>query len=259
MDGLVVASPANPTGTMLDPAELAALATWCADNGVRLDQRRDLPRHRLRRAPRAVVRLGDRRATAIVVNSFSKYFSMTGWRMGWLLVPPRPAARGRLPRGQLRRLPARAAAGRGAGRVRRESYAEADGHVARYQVNRDLLLDGLARLGITRLAPADGAFYVYADVAHLTDDSMDLVYRLLADVGLAVAPGLDFDPVEGHRFIRFSCAGSAAEVREALARLERWLGFLRCPACSPKRMTSHASRLGTAGSTGRSPRWRWSS
>jgi aspartate/methionine/tyrosine aminotransferase len=95
--------------------------------------------------------------------------------------------------------------------------------VARYTVNRDLLLAGLPRLGITELAPADGAFYVYADVAHLTSDSMDLVYRLLADVGLAVAPGLDFDPVEGHRFIRLSCAGSADDVREALARLERWL------------------------------------
>ena len=105
-----------------------------------------------------------------------------------------------------------------------ESYAEADGHVARYQVNRDLLLDGLTRLGITRLAPTDGAFYVYADVAHRTDDSMDLVYRLLADVGLAVAPGLDFDPALGHRFIRLSFAGSEGEIREALVRLERWLG-----------------------------------
>jgi len=109
------------------------------------------------------------------------------------------------------------------GAFEESSYAEADGHVERYAVNRGLLLDGLPRLGITRLAPADGAFYVYADVAHLTADSMDLTYRLLADTGVAVAPGLDFDPVDGHRTIRLSCAGSEADVREALRRLEDWL------------------------------------
>jgi aspartate/methionine/tyrosine aminotransferase len=94
-------------------------------------------------------------------------------------------------------------------------------------VNRRLLLDGLTRLGITRLAPADGAFYVYAEVSHLTSDSMDLTYRLLADTGVAVAPGLDFDPVDGHRWVRFSCAGATADVMEALVRLEVWLSSPR--------------------------------
>ena len=153
---------------------------------------------------------------AIVVNSFSKYFSMTGWRLGWLLLPPRLLRAADCLAGNFTVCPPALPQVAALAAFDAESYAEADGHVARYQVNRDLLLDGLTRLGITRLAPADGAFYVYADVAHLTDDSMDLVYRLLADVGLAVAPGLDFDPVDGHRFIRLSCAGSAAEVREAL-------------------------------------------
>ena len=104
-----------------------------------------------------------------------------------------------------------------------EGYAEADGHVAHYAANRALLLDGLARLGVNRLAPADGAFYVYADVAHLTDDSMDWTYRLLAQTGVALAPGVDFDPVDGHRCVRFSFAGATDDITAALERLEAWL------------------------------------
>ena len=100
-----------------------------------------------------------------------------------------------------------------------ESYAEADSHVERYALNRSLLLDGLPTVGIDRLAPADGAFYVYADVGHLTDDSMRLTYELLGETGVAVAPGIDFDPVEGHRYVRFSFAGATAPIEEALERL----------------------------------------
>ena len=158
---------------------------------------------------------------------------MTGWRLGWLLLPPRLQRAADCLAGNFTVCPPALPQVAALAAFDVESYAEADGHVARYHVNRDLLIDGLTRLGITRLAPADGAFYVYADVGHLTHDSMDLVYRLLADVGLAVAPGLDFDPVEGHRFIRFSCAGSAAEVREALARLGRWLGSYAAPHAPP--------------------------
>jgi aspartate/methionine/tyrosine aminotransferase len=103
------------------------------------------------------------------------------------------------------------------------SYAEVDGHVARYAVNRALLLEGLAGLGITRLAPADGAFYVYADVSHLTRDSMDFTHRLLAETGVAVAPGVDFDPVDGGQFIRLSFAGATDDITAALERLAVWL------------------------------------
>lgn len=103
------------------------------------------------------------------------------------------------------------------------SYDECDGHVARYAENRALLLDGLPRLGIDRLAPADGAFYVYADVGHLTDDSMAFCHRLLAETGVATAPGIDFDTALGNRFVRLSFAGSPADIRTALARLEAWL------------------------------------
>jgi aspartate/methionine/tyrosine aminotransferase len=104
-----------------------------------------------------------------------------------------------------------------------ESYAEADAHVARYAENRALLLDGLPRLGITERAPADGAFYVYADVSHLTHDSMGFCLRLLADTGVATAPGVDFDTVAGNRFVRLSFAGATDEVATALDRLEAWL------------------------------------
>jgi aspartate/methionine/tyrosine aminotransferase len=220
--GLVVASPANPTGTVLDPAELRALALWCDDNGVQLVS--DEIYHGLSYAGApATACVWETSREAIVVNSFSKYFSMTGWRLGWLLLPPRLLRAADCLAGNFTVCPPALPQAAAVAAFEEQSYAEADGHAARYAVNRDLLLTGLPRLGITRLAPADGAFYVYADVAHLTSDSMDLVYRLLADVGLAVAPGLDFDPVEGHRFIRLSFAGSADDVREALARLERWL------------------------------------
>ena len=104
------------------------------------------------------------------------------------------------------------------------SYAELDGHVRRYAVNRRLLLDGLPRLGIDRLAPADGAFYVYADLGHLTDDSMAWCHRTLAETGVALTPGVDFDPEHGHRFVRFSFAGTTEDIHEALDRLGRYLG-----------------------------------
>jgi aspartate/methionine/tyrosine aminotransferase len=232
VDGLVVASPANPTGTVLPPEELAALATYCEGRGIQLISDEIYHGISYPGAPATSCAWATSRE-AIVVNSFSKYFSMTGWRLGWLLLPPRLQRAADCLAGNFTVCPPALPQVAALAAFDAESYAEADGHVARYQVNRDLLIDGLTRLGITRLAPADGAFYVYADVAHLTHDSMDLVYRLLADVGLAVAPGLDFDPVEGHRFIRFSCAGSAAEVREALARLARWLGSYAAPHAPP--------------------------
>ncbi len=220
--GLVVASPANPTGSVLAPDELAALAAYCADRGIQLVSDEIYHGISYAGAPATSCAWSTSR-DAIVVNSFSKYFSMTGWRLGWLLLPARLLRAADCLAGNFTVCPPALAQAAALGAFEESSYAEADGHVERYAVNRGLLLDGLPRLGITRLAPADGAFYVYADVAHLTADSMDLTYRLLADTGVAVAPGLDFDPVDGHRTIRLSCAGSEADVREALRRLEDWL------------------------------------
>jgi len=220
--GLVVASPANPTGTVLAPAELAALASWCERTGVQLISDEIYHGISYDGAP-ATSSAWSTSREAIVVNSFSKYFSMTGWRLGWLLMPPRLLRAADCLAGNFTVCPPALAQQAALGAFAGASYAEADSHVERYAVNRGLLLDGLARLGFTRVAPPDGAFYVYADVAHLTTDSMDLVYRMLADIGVAVAPGLDFDPVEGHRWIRLSCAGATADVEEALSRLETWL------------------------------------
>ena len=220
--GLVVASPANPTGTVLAPDELAALAGYCANRGIQLVSDEIYHGISYAGAPATSCAWSTSR-DAIVVNSFSKYFSMTGWRLGWLLLPPRLLRAADCLAGNFTVCPPALAQVAALGAFEESSYAQADGHVQRYAANRGLLLDGLPRLGITGLAPADGAFYVHADVAHLTADSMDLTYRLLADTGVAVAPGLDFDPVDGHRSVRLSFAGSTDDVREALRRIGGWL------------------------------------
>jgi len=216
--GLIVASPANPTGTVLDPAELAALATYCDERGIRFVSDEIYHGIGYPGSP-ATACAWETSREAIVVNSFSKYFSMTGWRLGWLLVPE--VLRRAVDRlaGNLTVCPPALPQHAAVAAFTPESYAEADSHVERYALNRSLLLDGLPTLGIDRLAPADGAFYVYADVGHLTDDSMRLTYELLGETGVAVAPGIDFDPVEGHRYVRFSFAGATAPIEEALERL----------------------------------------
>jgi aspartate/methionine/tyrosine aminotransferase len=222
VQGLVVASPANPTGTVLDPAELAALAEYCEQTGVQLVSDEIYHGISYPGAP-ATSSAWHTSREAIVVNSFSKYFSMTGWRLGWLLLPPRLLRAADCLTGNFTICPPTLAQRAALGAFEESSYTEADGHVARYAVNRELLLDGLGGLGITRLAPADGAFYVYADVSHLTLDSMDFTHRLLAETGVAVAPGVDFDPVDGGRFIRLSFAGATEDIRATLERLAAWL------------------------------------
>ncbi len=220
--GLVVASPANPTGTMLAPAELAALATWCEEHGVRLIS--DEIYHGIEYAtPRQQSSAWETSREAVVFNSFSKYFSMTGWRIGWMLVPERLRRAVDVLTGNFTICPPVLAQHAAVAAFSSEAYDEVDGHVARYATNRALLLEGLPSLGIDKLAPADGAFYVYADVSHLTDDSMAFCHRLLADTGVATAPGVDFDTIAGNRFVRLSFAGSTDEVGAALGRLESWL------------------------------------
>ncbi|MHA0289302.1 pyridoxal phosphate-dependent aminotransferase [Mycobacterium sp. C3-094] len=220
--GVIVASPANPTGTVIPPAELAAIATWCAESGVRLIS--DEVYHGLvyPGAPDTSCAWETSRE-AVVVNSFSKYFAMTGWRLGWLLVPE-----------ELRRavdrltgnfticppvLPQLAAVAA----FTEDSIAEAEALLDGYGANRTLLLDGLRGLGIDRLAPADGAFYVYADVSHVTTDSLRFCSTLLSDTGVAIAPGVDFDTVRGGASVRLSFAGPSADISEALRRIGAWL------------------------------------
>jgi len=220
--GLVVASPANPTGTMLLPSELAALAAYCEAEGIQLIS--DEIYHGIEYAPLAGGPPMARSAwetsrDAVVFSSFSKYFSMTGWRIGWMLVPDRLRRATDVLTGNFTICPPVLAQHACLAAFDDASYAELDGHVRRYAGNRALLLDGLASLGVTRLAPADGAFYVYADVGHLTDDTMAFCHDVLARTGVGIAPGVDFDTVDGHRSVRFSFAGQGADIEEALDRL----------------------------------------
>jgi aspartate/methionine/tyrosine aminotransferase len=222
LDGVIVASPANPTGTVIAPAELAAIAAWCDANDVRLIS--DEVYHGLvyDGAP-ATSCAWETSRSAVVANSFSKYFAMTGWRLGWLLVPEELRRAVDCLTGNFTICPPVLSQIAAVAAFTPEAIAEADGHLRHYGANRERLLTGLREIGIDRIAPPDGAFYVYADVSAFTDDSMAFGARLLAETGLAVAPGIDFDTRDGNRFIRLSFAGPAADIDEALRRLGPWL------------------------------------
>ncbi|CAJ1504583.1 pyridoxal phosphate-dependent aminotransferase [[Mycobacterium] kokjensenii] len=220
--GVIVASPANPTGTVLEPAELAAIARWCDANDVRLIS--DEVYHGLvyDGAPQTSCAWETSR-NAVVANSFSKYFAMTGWRLGWLLVPPALRRAVDCLTGNFTICPPVLAQHAAVAAFTPAAIAESDGHLQHYAANRALLLDGLRGMGIDRLAPTDGAFYVYADVAAHTDDSLAFCAQLLADTGVALAPGIDFDPDRGHTFVRLSFAGPTSDIEEALRRIGGWL------------------------------------
>jgi aspartate/methionine/tyrosine aminotransferase len=222
VQGLVVASPANPTGTVIPPAELASISSWCEASGVRLIS--DEIYHGLvyENAPPTSSAWHTSR-NAMVINSFSKYFAMTGWRLGWLLVPPELRRAVDCLTGNFTICPPALSQYAAVAAFTPEAVEEADGHLYQYAVNRRLLLAGLRRLGVDRLAPADGAFYVYADVSEFTEDSMAFCSKLLADTGVAIAPGIDFDTVQGSSFVRLSFAGPTRDIEEALRRLGTWL------------------------------------
>ncbi|MBU6497808.1 MAG: aminotransferase class I/II-fold pyridoxal phosphate-dependent enzyme [Rhodospirillales bacterium] len=216
-DGLIVASPCNPAGTMLHPDELAAIAIWCDRHGVRLIS--DEIYHGLNYD----VPLSSAAAfskSAVVINSFSKYFSMTGWRIGWMVLPEdllRPveclAQNLFISAPHIAQIAAEAAFG---------CTTELQANVARYRRSRDLLLAALPAAGFPTPSPAEGAFYLYADVSARTNDSEDFCRRMLAEAGVAASPGVDFDRERGRGFIRFSYCGPEADMAEAAARLARW-------------------------------------
>lgn len=216
--GVIVASPANPTGTLIARDELAAIAEVCQARGIAIVS--DEIYHGISYVGPAASLL-EFAPDALVVNSFSKYFSMAGWRLGWLVVPPHLVEPARARMSNLFLTPPSLA--QHAGLAAFDAREELDGHIATYARNRTIMLERLPAMGLGRFAPPDGAFYIYADVGHLTDDSLSFCRRLLEDTGVATAPGIDFDPVSGHRFVRFSFAVSTAEVMEALDRLEAWL------------------------------------
>jgi aspartate/methionine/tyrosine aminotransferase len=221
--GVVVASPANPTGTVIPPAELAAIASWCAATGTRLIS--DEVYHGLvyPGAPQTSCAWATSR-DAVVVNSFSKYFAMTGWRLGWLLVPQPLQRVVDCLTGNFTICPPALSQVAAVAAFTPESQAEADGHLRHYGTNRERLLEGLRGIGLDRLAPTDGAFYVYADVSEFTADSLSFCEKLLADTGVAIAPGIDFDTTRGGSFVRLSFAGPTSDIDEAVARIGSWLG-----------------------------------
>jgi aspartate/methionine/tyrosine aminotransferase len=216
-EGVIVASPANPTGTIIEREEMRAIVALCRARGIRIVS--DEIYHGLSYVGAAHSILADE-PEAFVVNSFSKYYSMAGWRLGWLVVPEDQVAAARARMGCLFLTPPSLA--QHAGLAAFECRDELEGHVATYRRNRDLLLVALPSLGLTTIAPPDGAFYLYADIGHLTDDSMAFCLHLLEDTGVATAPGVDFDPVEGHHFIRFSFAVSTDRIEDAIGRMRPW-------------------------------------
>lgn len=215
--GVIVASPANPTGTIIVPSELEAIARVCRERKITIIS--DEIYHGLSYVGPARSML-EFEPKALIVNSFSKYFSMVGWRLGWLIVPPEQQSRARAFMGNL--FLTAPSLSQHAALVALDCRDELEGYLATYARNRALLLEALPRLGLTHIAPPDGAFYIYANIGHLTDDSLEFCKTLLRDTGVATAPGIDFDPVEGHRHMRISFAVSTAETQDAIARLTPW-------------------------------------
>ncbi|MET4127230.1 aminotransferase class I/II-fold pyridoxal phosphate-dependent enzyme [Roseovarius sp. MBR-6] len=216
--GLLVASPANPSGTMLDRAALAALIGAAQAGGAAFIS--DEIYHGITYEGRATSAL-EITDDCYVINSFSKYFSMTGWRIGWMVVPEDHVRTIERLAQNLFICPPHAS--QIAALAAMDCTEELEGNMAVYRANRALMLDGLPKAGFDRIAPPDGAFYVYADVRHLTDDSRALAAEILDKAGVAVTPGLDFDPARGAGTLRFSYARSTADIEEGLARLAAFM------------------------------------
>jgi aspartate/methionine/tyrosine aminotransferase len=217
LDGLLIMSPANPSGTMIDAAALEGIATTCRELGIRLIS--DEIYHGLTygMAAESALRFDD---DAVIINSFSKYWCMTGWRVGWMVLPEallRPVER--LAQNLFISAPTLSQVAAIAAMDAREELAAVHEGYAR---NRDLLLRELPRAGLDSFLPPDGAFYLYADIGHLTNDSAAFARAMLDEAGVAATPGMDFDHARGSRFLRFSYAGSEADIAEAVRRISLW-------------------------------------
>jgi len=217
LDGLIIASPSNPTGTMIDAAGLKALYDYCATEGIRLISDEIYHGITYEAPAETVLRFGD---NAIVVNSFSKYFSMTGWRLGWMIMPPDLVRAVECLAQNLFISPP--AVSQYAAVAVFDCDDELQDNLKRYAENRKLLLRELPKAGFDKLASADGAFYIYADVSEMTNDSAAFCQAMLAETGVAATPGADFDPERGHLFVRFSFARDPEDMAEAARRLIAW-------------------------------------
>lgn len=216
--GLMVASPANPSGTMLDRAAMAALIEACAAQGASFISDEIYHGIEYEREAVSALEISD---DVYVINSFSKYFSMTGWRLGWMVVPSNHVRVVERLAQNLFICPPHAS--QVAALAAMDCGAELQANMEVYRTNRALMLEGLPRAGFTRIAPPDGAFYVYADVTDLTDDSAALARDILEKADVAVTPGVDFDPGRGRGTLRFSYARATADIEEGLRRLARYM------------------------------------
>ncbi len=218
LDGVIVASPSNPTGTVLSSSEMTNLVNWCDDNDVRFIS--DEIYHGLTYGDTEVVTATSLSDNAIVINSFSKYFSMTGWRIGWTVLPTELT--GLVDRLAQNLVICPTALSQHVALAALDCREELDQHVVRYTQNRQILLDGLPKAGMTDLAPADGAFYIWARTDHLAADSKLLAAEWLRMLGVAATPGVDFHPTNGHKYMRFSFCGSPETMRGAVDALQKW-------------------------------------
>lgn len=218
LDGLMIASPANPTGTALTAAEMDDIASYCERNDIRLIA--DEIYHGIEYGDRVPTAL-NASPDAVVLQSFSKYYSMTGWRLGWMVLPEdlvRPVER--LAQNLFISPPTLS---QHAAVAAFDAAEELEANVTRYAANRRVLLDGLGSVGLDHFASPDGAFYFYIDVSDLTDDSQELCRVWLDELGVACTPGIDFDPTNGHKYVRLSYSESTADITEATRRISAWV------------------------------------
>lgn len=215
--GIIIASPANPTGTIITEQGLREIGESCHKRGITVIS--DETYHGISYTEPAQTMLRYN-PEAFVVGSFSKYFGMTGWRLGWLLCPPDKVTLARTYLGNM--FLTAPVVSQCAATAAFDDTAALDARVQMCRENRDLMLAALPRLGLTKIAPPDGAFYLYCDVSHLTNDSLSFCKKMLEETGVAMAPGIDFDPVEGRHFIRICFAIATDQIREAITRLEPW-------------------------------------
>jgi aspartate/methionine/tyrosine aminotransferase len=222
LDGLVLASPANPTGTMVTPDELAAIARWCAETGTRLVSDEIYHGITYAGAPEAATAAAFRDAGAIVVSSFSKFWGMTGWRLGWLVLPDDLVGPVSALAGNLALCPPTLSQHAALAAFDDQGMAAARAATARYARGRDLLLAARDRLRWDPVAPADGAFYLYGDISFTRLDSVTYCARLLDEAGVALTPGTDFDPAGGRDWVRLSFAVAPDELGRAIDRIVAW-------------------------------------
>jgi len=218
LDGLVIASPSNPTGSMISNIAFEEIFDWCEANGVRLISDEIYHGITYERKAKTVLSFGE---DAIVINSFSKYFSMTGWRLGWMVVPDNLIRIIECLAQNLFISPSTLS--QFAAISVFDCFEELNGNILRYAENRSILLRELPKVGLAHLAPPDGAFYIYSDVSPYTDQSQVFCENLLAKTGVAITPGVDFDTKLGDKFVRFSYAGSTPDIIEAMYRLTKFL------------------------------------